>query len=356
MKGGNMVMTEFMVFPGEIIKEYLDEKRITQKELSHRTGISEKHISNVLNGRSRLTEDFALKLEKVMPEVPASYWLNYECKYREHVAREKEIYNLENTDLNMIAKKFRFKDVFKGLNLTITEQAVAMLKTLGISDFANFDAAFQSFEAEFMEDGGEREAIAIWMSLCKDEIEVQNEDLSNIQFSKAQTESNLQRLKNIANNDNLSASLKSCKKLCNALGIYFVICEAIPGCKVRGVLTTYKGNPAIFISCRFKKHDYVWFAIIHEIAHLLLHYQKNDTFISYGDDVNDSRDKEKEANQFTRDFFINPEDYREFIVKNVFTTAAIRNFAAQQKVTAAIVLGRLQHDGYLSYAQGSYLK
>jgi HTH-type transcriptional regulator/antitoxin HigA len=324
--------------------------------LAARTGISEKHISSVLGGHSRLMEDFALKLEKVMPEVPASYWLNYESKYREYLARQKEAFNLENADLKKIAEQFRFKDVFKGLNLTITEQAIEMLKILGISDFANFDAAFNNLQTEFMEDGGEKEAIAVWLNLCKQETELQNEDLSDIKFSKAQVKANLQRFKNIAYNDNLSASLKSCRKLCNSLGIYFVICEAIPGCKVRGALTTYKGHPAIFISGRFKKHDYVWFAVIHELAHLILHYQKNDTFISYEDDVKDCRDKEREANKFARDFFIDPEEYKEFTANNVFTSAAIRSFAAQQRVTTAIVIGRLQHDGYLGYEEGNFLK
>ncbi|MDX9824763.1 MAG: HigA family addiction module antitoxin, partial [Sphaerochaeta sp.] len=74
---------------GRIIKEYLDSYDITQKELSQRTGISEKHLSHVLNGTSRLTEETALRLEKVLSGVPASYWLNYESKYREAVAREQ---------------------------------------------------------------------------------------------------------------------------------------------------------------------------------------------------------------------------------------------------------------------------
>jgi addiction module HigA family antidote len=74
---------------GKIIKDYLDEHTITQKELSARTGISEKHLSHLLNGTSRLTEDVALKLEMVLTGIPASYWLNYEAKYREAVARER---------------------------------------------------------------------------------------------------------------------------------------------------------------------------------------------------------------------------------------------------------------------------
>jgi len=80
------------------------------------------------------------------------------------------------------------------------------------------------------------------------------------------------------------------------------------------------------------------------------------TFISYEDDVKDCRDKEREANKFARDFFIDPEEYKEFTANNVFTSAAIRNFAAQQRVTTAIVIGRLQHDGYLGYEEGNFLK
>jgi len=78
-----------MVFPGSIVKEYLEQNNITQKILADKSGISEESISNVLNGNSILTEDFALALEKVIPEVPASYWLNYESKYREYLARNK---------------------------------------------------------------------------------------------------------------------------------------------------------------------------------------------------------------------------------------------------------------------------
>ncbi len=346
--------TQIMVLPGDIIKEYLDEYGITQKNLAARTGISEKHISNVLSGRARLTEDFALKLEKVMPDVSASYWLNYECKYRENLARQKETYNLDNVDLQNIAKRFRFKDVFSGLKLTIDEQAIEMLKLLGISDFDNFNNAYQNLSAEFMEDGGDKEAIAVWLSLCDDEIDVQNEDLSDVEFSISNLKSNLQLFKSIANNGDLETSLKSCRKLFNSLGVFFVVCGAIPGCKVRGALKTYRGRPAILVSERFKRNDYVWFSIIHEIGHLVLHYRKNDLFISY-DDIEDRRTKEIEANKFARDFFIDPIMYNTFIRKEDFSKQAIRKFAAEQNVHPNVVLGRLQHDQVTDFAKKGFI-
>ena len=83
-------MCEISLVPtGSIIKEYLDEYGITEKELAKKFGVSEKYISNVLNSNNKLTEEFAYKLEKVLVGVPASYWLNYEAKYRAQLAQEK---------------------------------------------------------------------------------------------------------------------------------------------------------------------------------------------------------------------------------------------------------------------------
>lgn len=87
---------EFLVPTGNIIKEYLEEYGISQKDLSARIGMSEKHISNVINSNARLTEEFALKLEKILMGVPASYWLNYEAKYREQLARQEVQFHLAN--------------------------------------------------------------------------------------------------------------------------------------------------------------------------------------------------------------------------------------------------------------------
>lgn len=110
MKGCDIMNNDFLVPTGRIIKEYLEEYGITQKDLAERINISKKHISNVLKGKSRVTEEFALKLEKVILDVPASYWLNYEATYREQVAREEEIVAISKWNLQEIAKRFHFKN------------------------------------------------------------------------------------------------------------------------------------------------------------------------------------------------------------------------------------------------------
>ena len=163
-------MGAFLVPTGRIIKEYLDERGISQKDLAHRIDVSEKHLSNLLNGKTRLTEDMALKLERVMPDVGAGYWLNYEAKYQEYLARKKEQEWLEGLDLKAIAERFRFKEVFKGAKMTLTEQAIEMLKLLGVSSFDQYRYALPNTAIEFMQDGGEPEAVVVWLKLCEVEV------------------------------------------------------------------------------------------------------------------------------------------------------------------------------------------
>jgi len=61
----------FAVAPGTILKEYMDSRNITQKELSSMTNSSERHISNLINAKVKLTEEFALKLETVFDDINA---------------------------------------------------------------------------------------------------------------------------------------------------------------------------------------------------------------------------------------------------------------------------------------------
>ena len=67
---------------GTIIKEYLNARNITQKDVCLKTGISERHFSNVVNGKQLLSYHTALLLEKVMPDVKAEFWIAIENQYQ----------------------------------------------------------------------------------------------------------------------------------------------------------------------------------------------------------------------------------------------------------------------------------
>ena len=72
--------------PGMTIKEVLEDHHMTQKELAARLGLSEKHISKLINGEVPLTQDVAIRLERVL-DIEASFWNGLEAAYREAILK-----------------------------------------------------------------------------------------------------------------------------------------------------------------------------------------------------------------------------------------------------------------------------
>ena len=80
--------------PGATIKEQLLDRGLNHKEFAVRMGMSEKHISKLINGEVQLTPDVAVRLEMVLG-IPAKFWNRLEATYREKLVKS----NAEN-DLN----------------------------------------------------------------------------------------------------------------------------------------------------------------------------------------------------------------------------------------------------------------
>ena len=91
--------------PGATIREQLEIRGMNQREFAKRMGMTEKHISNLINGKVELSQNVALRLESVLG-VPAKFWNNLEAIYREKVARATDENELEE-DIS-IAKEFPY--------------------------------------------------------------------------------------------------------------------------------------------------------------------------------------------------------------------------------------------------------
>ena len=91
--------------PGMTIKEVLENRHMTQKELASRMDMSEKHISKLINGEVPLTQDVAIRLERVFG-VEASFWNGLEAGYRESILKV-EYENSIDEELNF-AKPFGY--------------------------------------------------------------------------------------------------------------------------------------------------------------------------------------------------------------------------------------------------------
>src|SRR5438132_3700174 len=77
---------DYAVPPGQTLQETIDALGIDQRELAVRSGLSAKHINQIIKGIAPITHDTAIRLERVTG-VPARMWNNLEANYREQLAR-----------------------------------------------------------------------------------------------------------------------------------------------------------------------------------------------------------------------------------------------------------------------------
>ena len=78
--------------PGDTISDLMEERDWNQVELAQRLGFTTKHLNQLIKGEASLSEDVALRLERVLGST-ARFWLNRETIYRERLARINVVSN-----------------------------------------------------------------------------------------------------------------------------------------------------------------------------------------------------------------------------------------------------------------------
>src|SRR5258708_19513021 len=75
--------------PGETLKETLEDLALPQADLARRTGLSTKHINQLIQGAASLSPEVAILLEHTTG-VPAGVWNRLEAAWRTYLARQQE--------------------------------------------------------------------------------------------------------------------------------------------------------------------------------------------------------------------------------------------------------------------------
>lgn len=80
--------TDAIIPPGELLREELEARGLTQRELAARLGRPAQAISEMVRGKKALTAETALGLEEALG-VPAYLWVRLEGDYRLALARKR---------------------------------------------------------------------------------------------------------------------------------------------------------------------------------------------------------------------------------------------------------------------------
>jgi addiction module HigA family antidote len=113
--------------PGKILRADLDARRMTQADLAQRTGLSTKHINQVIQGVASLSPDVALILERTLG-TPASVWTMLETRWQDERSRQRARNDL--AEYIEWAKRFPIRAMVERGLLVGDEKGVALVEAL----------------------------------------------------------------------------------------------------------------------------------------------------------------------------------------------------------------------------------
>ncbi len=163
------VQTRDLSAPGEILAEAIAERGITGAELARRLGCTEKHVSQLINGRVPLSTDMALQLEQVLG-ISAQFWSALEFNFRSEQMRAEQRRGYVNHSDWM--KSFPIAAMRKAgylpasVGRSVVDRVDALLQFFGVTSPATWAAQWQHATARFRKAPSfepAQEAVTAWL-------------------------------------------------------------------------------------------------------------------------------------------------------------------------------------------------
>ena len=129
-------------------------------------------------------------------------------------------------------------------------------------------------------------------------------------------------------------------------GIRLVIEPHLPGTFLDGAaMHALDGGPIIALTLRYDRIDNFWFSLMHELAHVARHLEKEESPFYDDLDVGPENDpREKEADSVAGEALIPEADWKKSPASRLRSPEAIQHLAGQLHIHPAIVAGRYRHE------------
>ncbi|WP_105032401.1 ImmA/IrrE family metallo-endopeptidase [Arthrobacter ruber] len=329
--------------PGATLRETLETLPLSQTDLATRTGLSIKHINQIVSGSAALTHETAIKLERATG-VPAKIWNTLEANYRDAISRmsERESLSASKEWLRLMpVAALRKKGV---VTATLRDPGTLLqeiLQFFGVSSIEAWEEAWAKPSAAFLQSSAfeaDPGAVAAWLRLG----EQAAIDVDTAPFDRARLKAAIPRLRALTV---LSpeAFWPQVVAICADAGVAVVLVPEVPGARAHGATRWLSPTKALVqLSVRHKRNDHLWFALFHELGHVLLHGKK-EVFVEHKLGADGGRTKqEKEANEFAGNTLLPPSAEQK--LKAVTTYSDVRRLAEELGVHPGVVAGRIQHD------------
>jgi HTH-type transcriptional regulator / antitoxin HigA len=339
------------ITPGEILLDVIKERGIRQKDLAEKMGRNPAKISLIVNGTKAITAETAFQLELVLG-IKSSFWLNAERQYQEtkdRLERERVIAELQDNAEKIKLYPYNELAQYGVVPQTrrIVEKGLNLLKYFGYASFEALEkhtndivnqpiAAHRSYATDV-----QIEKLAVWIRMG----EIRAEQLKLKNYNREKFESKLNAIRDLTKLEphEYCGRLTQIGEEC---GVAFLFIPEFKGFPFYAITRWVKKTPYIQVGLRGKRNDYFWFAIFHEICHILNHPPDR----IYLQMKNKEDDLDNEANRFAHETLIDPEMYESLKASLPISKSRIIESAREMNIHPGILLGSLQHDRMVDYS------
>ena len=323
--------------PGSKIREELSGRGMSQKEFALRMGLTEKHVSKLINEEVQLTVDVSVRLETVLG-IPASDWNAMEASYRESLLREAQAEGKEAEA--ELAQCFPYAEMAKlgwvpeAKNLK--ERVCHLREFFGVVDLALLDQwqvtriAVHALSLEQPEDL----TIMAWAQEARRRAwQVPAPSLNVKDFDEWVPELLKWTVERPA------AFLPKLREALERHGMILVLLPRLRGLSLQSC--TFPAGNRIVIALTEKRMDdnEFWFRLFHELGHVFLEHvwQKDGT----------AEQDERDANLWARNALLPRKTFDAFRQGGSYTEKSVLEFAGQQGIAPGILVGRMQYEGLI---------
>lgn len=331
---------------GELLADELSARGWTQTDFAEIIGRPIQFVSEIVSGRKEITRESAAQFGAAFGN-SAQYWLNLQDDYllwrqeQDGHARER----LDDVrlrarlhELAPVAMLVRRGELSAG---PLRKQADEIRRLYGMHSLE--EQPTQQLAAKRANVDEELTSIQLaWTALARRKAEVQ----ATPEYSPAALRRLAKRLASITRDP---AQFEQLPALFAECGVALVYVEALPSSKIDGCsfIVETTGRPAIALSGRGKRLDKVLFALLHEVAHILLgHLDGGGLIVDEQEDASYTLGVEGEANDLAAGWILpnalpDPPDR--------IRAGWVNEVAAAYSVHPIVIVGQLQNRHILDW-------
>ena len=328
------------------IKRYLKANNISQYDLHLASGYSEKQISLIMHDKAPVTRKFAHALSECIPGLDEEYVLNYANKYQEQLKKDSEF--LEKNNYSKNAKQLCLSQAFKNITSDPVEQTSILLEAYekdnlsevvpAVNQQMNSGVAVAYSKDQSKVTDTDNVVVTIWTKIIMNQL--------NLFESKRQF-AGVDKVRKILedNKDLLSVTksedlIQNIEYICKECGIHVAFCHAAPTSYIRGLTFSSNGQIYIVLTDRFKKIEYVVFAFVHEMMHIL------NGDISVDNDAIKVVDLEEEhgIDLLASNYLINEDVYNKILKDKDVEVEDLFKVAKESSVGIGIVVSKYHYE------------